>query len=910
MENKLFVGREAQIAKLKNLIKHAAQNQGSMTFLAGEPGIGKSELIEATIQQTASTPELEDAHYAYAYCFEDTGNQNAYQPLLDLLVQLTKAQRKRGEFAKFILSLVKETGPDWLQMIPGIGPAISAGIKTAVLSGNWLLNTPEDQLTNSAALATQYADTIIKISSHHHPLVLIIEDIHWIDEASCYLLMRLARQIHNQSLVILLTYRPSYLDEKHPLRDLIGTANSLVTTHSIPLKGLGEDQIQKYIENRFGASSQPQLSSWLLHLCNGNPLFVSQYLTLLEQNHILKQENNKLIFYGTIDYANGEWMLSENIPTPENVEAIIEQRIQRLVKQDQELLQRAAVQGENFLSSVLSQLLNTEELDLLPRLRVIAEQYQMIRYGLDLEEWSGQEAELYAFTHSLMHRAFYNKLSPRERVLYHRKIANILETAIQTTTYPANKLILEAAHHFNLGGIHDLAAKYYYTAAKNSFNKGAFGETIELCKLALKNMKAGNNRQSEARLHAETLQLLLVASEMRWYGKIDANDEFSLISLAEEATEAAKISRDKTLLAQAYFLKGRILIATKSLGEAVAVTNNALTLACAAGDKASEFIILSYLGYITKAADFDKGMELSYQAYDLYQNHLNTEQDKNRIELTRNYLRLKGFIGIGEFDRGNYGEAVTWLQQSMQGLEQLNMLDDLLRILNFLGQVYIAIGSYEKAEDLLKKSINLIEDNEEPNPWRGYNKALLGKLYLEWNRVEDAAEPIHQGWQETQSAWNVDLVRLVRMYYINLLMHPDYAFRDLEEATEQLAIELDETLTSGFYDMAIVALSYQALLALELGNAKSALERSSQAIQYIEEMGGNFPSFRAEEVFYNHFQILIHAGKHEEIAAAYLQRAYDLLRKKASSLPDESQRRSFWERIPLNKSILSAFEKI
>ncbi len=114
------------------------------------------------------------------------------------------------------------------------------------------------------------------------------------------------------------------------------------------------------------------------------------------------------------------------------------------------------------------------------------------------------------------------------------------------------------------------------------------------------------------------------------------------------------------------------------------------------------------------------------------------------------------------------------------------MNDDLLKIFRFFCQHYMAIGLFEDAETVLKEAIDLIKDDDEPNPWRGYNLALLGKLYIEWERIEDAEPQLSKGWKETQATWNIDLVPLVRNFYAELLMHPHNKARDLIMAKQLL----------------------------------------------------------------------------------------------------------------------------
>src|SRR5436853_6643346 len=105
-------------------------------------------------------------------------------------------------------------------------------------------------------------------------------------------------------------------------------------------------------------------------------------------------------------------------------------------------------------------------------------------------------------------------------------------------------LVLEVAHHYNLGDEPVSAAHYYFLAAQSSFSDGAFVETIELCQKARECLKKVDNQD---RMLVEVIQLLFVVSENRWRGKPELQEELAQASLAQEAEEAASRTGDLAL---------------------------------------------------------------------------------------------------------------------------------------------------------------------------------------------------------------------------------------------------------------------------------------------------------------------------------------------------------------------------
>ena len=120
-------------------------------------------------------------------------------------------------------------------------------------------------------------------------------------------------------------------------------------------------------------------------------------------------------------------------------------------------------------------------------------------------------------------------------------------------------------------------------------------------------------------------------------------------------------------------------------------------------------------------------MDLQYQAHQLLEDYLKIHVKQDIMtDLRKHFYLIKASVGIGEFDRGNYGKAMKWLEVSKKGLEQIRRRKDLAWPLNFLGQVYTAVGLFEDAEKVLQEAIELHRDDEDPSAVRANNKALLG----------------------------------------------------------------------------------------------------------------------------------------------------------------------------------------
>lgn len=378
-------------------------------------------------------------------------------------------------------------------------------------------------------------------------------------------------------------------------------------------------------------------------------------------------------------------------------------------------------------------------------------------------------------------------------------------------------------------------ARNLYEAARDAFAGGNHRAAVDLCRRALEVTRQQPPSALSNLLRAQTIDLLFELTER--YG----DQRLPLLTLLEEAEIAAERIGHLSMLGRMRRHRGLMHLVSTSRSAAVQTLQDALALAQAARDAVLEFLILSELGHYLVGEDLERGLALQYQAHTFYQTNL-AQTRADAPEIRQLLYALQARIGVNEFDLGNYDTAASLLTQSVEGMRQLRTDTDLPWALNYLAQVSLAIGCFEEAETLLFEAL-VLQDDREADAVKSNNLALLGKLYLEWGRVDDAAEPMRRGWAIAQLAWQAGLASLVRNYYAELLMHPDYNQRDLAAAQEQLMMNLAETRASAFHRSEIQALSLRARLALMQGDNDEALAYSNEAVAYLERMG-TLPALR------------------------------------------------------------------
>jgi len=902
MSEAIFVGRKIELSLLNRLLLQASEGHGALVFIEGEAGIGKSSLISQFKELASRTENAKQMRFVYGYCYEENGEQNAYHPFVEVLSTLLEVNKTASNLAVMFLSILRETGIDWLNMIPGVGSVLGASIKTASIASQWALGTNNNQL-KADSLANQYIKSISKIVTKYRPMVVVIEDAHWIDESSCNLLMRLANRVTSLPILIVITCRPSYLIEEHPLSKVKNELLMKNLISIIPVFGLNIEETREYIVRRFGSTMDQYLAEWLTIICNGLPLFTTQYLNLLEQNSVIQQKDiGNYIFNGEIKIVMGKWQVSgylANTAIPETIEALLEERIERILEEDREMLQVGAVQGKQFFSSVLANLLQQEERNILKRLRKVMEQHNVVKVYSDTQV--SILTEVYSFEHIMLQQMLYKKLSPRERVLYHQDVAELLEKMLIDERNLTRRLILEVANHFDQGNLPLKAAYYYKQVSQFLVVDGAYTEAIQICKRAIEIIR---NCDEASHLKAELIELLMIST--RWRRGLKVKSELSLLTLAKEGEEAAEKSGDFSLLARLKYNHAILAGETEGLSSWIQGLRNALEAAKRANDPISQFIIASQLGQELRGQDFKAGIQLQRQAMSCFEEKIIKANQEIPSEIKKQYHLMQTLLGVGEFDSSHFEKAIDLLQESVNGFKQLGVIDALPECLNYLAQTYFRLGLFEKAEQALVEAIEVVEDTDEAHSWNGYNLALRGKLYLEWNRIEDAVAPILLGWQESQRTQLKWQTPLVRNYYVELLINPKYQGFNLSEADFQLAITIEETQRSGYHRSAIMALSLRSLVALMDKRFGAALVYSSQAVSYFQKMG-TLPALRIEEILFNHYQVLTAVGKHSE-AQHYIRQAFTILERKTNTIKSEEYQFLFLERVPLNREIRKSVE--
>jgi tetratricopeptide (TPR) repeat protein len=864
-------GREREYEALVAAARDAVGGHGSIVFVAGPTGTGKSSLISAL---TAGLGD--DCEVASVVCY-DTGVDNPLGPFGEVL----RALSARGERARRIKEILGEVAPALVELIPVIGKLAAVGVKAAASA----YGLGADHQAQQAQLAEDVA-TALKRVADDMPLVVTIRDAQWIDGPSTEVIRRLAEDVDQRRLLLVIAYDDELVDDDHLLTR---TRAALVERTDVRRLTLGEfdvDGVQAVVQQRYGSAIGDGFAAWLLDRTDGNPLFLHQYLTMLEQQGVLRQDTDS-------------WVLDEQAlaaaPTPETLLDLLQPRVAGLADEERSLLENGAVQGRRFLSTVLVRLLDREEDEILDALARLERDRRLITLE-SAEDWWSDRSNQYEFEPGALQEILYARYgrSAYERRRRHKAVAEALEALIADDNPPPRHALLDIARHYEQAGDSLAAGRRLVQVAESTFAEGADRETATTAEQAVRLLCKSSEAEAQ-RLLARAVVLALLGGEPVWRARPQEIDGDVILDLAQRGITAADATGDPALRANTRFAAGLVRVAYQGLNEGIAAFGEALPLAREAGDRAGEFAILIHLAHHVDSIDLQQGWELLENAQALLDGGA-LEGPTLAFETDRLHMRM----GVAAFDLGRYGQALELLTPTGDRLRAARRRYESAWALAFLAQVHCAIGLYEAAEATMQSAIGLFDDQPGTLGLRGYLRAFLGHVYLEWEppRLEQARAELERGRAEAEASGYKGVMPLVEVHWAELL---------IAENTPATRREADAVLAAsdsyGWARSQIAAWSLRARIALTDERVPDAVELSTRAVEALEQRGGAVPATRSEEIFLTHARVLEAAGS--AAAATYAAKAAQIVRAKAESLSDPAQRRSFLERVRLSVDALS-----
>lgn len=409
-----FVGREQLAADCFDEWK-AGTWRGLL--VAGEPGIGKTRFVAELCNRMAGT----GANVAAGRCDEDIAA--AYRPWTDALDPLVAAM-STDELADF----TRRHGAELALVVPALRR------RSAEL--------PPIMQVDALTLQGVVIDAVIALLALHaseHPLIVVLDDVHWIDPASLVLLRRVA-DATPPGVSIIATYRDTDLDRMHPLSAVLADLRRVDGMRRVALPGLDATAIEQYLTAAAGHALDAdglRLASAVQAGTAGNPLFVGEMLRHLTET-------------GAIRRADDRWVGESGLSLPEGLREVIGRRLTRLGEDVSVVLRTAAVLGRSFDPDVVEALIGH---DVLEELELAAAAGIIVETG----RW-------FEFRHAVLREVLLAELSTARLQRLHREVAGVLD---RRWALSHDQHIEELAHH-HAEGRTALAPQWCLRAAQSA----------------------------------------------------------------------------------------------------------------------------------------------------------------------------------------------------------------------------------------------------------------------------------------------------------------------------------------------------------------------------------------------------------------------------------------------------------
>jgi class 3 adenylate cyclase/tetratricopeptide (TPR) repeat protein len=456
-----FVGREAELETLTQALGRAGAGHGQVVAVLGEAGVGKSRLVYECLQshRTQGWRVLESGAVSY-------GQATPYGPVMDLLKRYAHVDEHddvrtiRAKVTGHVLTLddtLQEALPPLLSLLEVL-PEDSPFLRLA---------PPQRRQRTLAAL-----QRLLVRESQVQPLLLVVEDVHWLDAETQALLDRLVERLPTARLLLLVTYRPEYQHGwgsktyyTHLCLDALPPASAAAVLQAL----LGEDP------------SLAPLTPLLIARTAGNPFF-------------LEESVRTLVETGVLGGTPGAYRLLQALPAmqlPATVQAMLAARIDRLPPDEKRLLQTAAVIGTEVPMPLLRAIAELSEAALHRSLAGLQAAEFLYETGLFPEP-------TYTFKHALTHEVAYRSLVQERRRALHTRLLAVIEglSADRLADVAAGSQGLSAgqqtldqvdrlAHHALRGEVWDKAVAYLWQAGGKAAARSANREAVTYYEQAL-----------------------------------------------------------------------------------------------------------------------------------------------------------------------------------------------------------------------------------------------------------------------------------------------------------------------------------------------------------------------------------------------------------------------------------------
>ena len=627
-----LIGRDSEFGALCQVLDKLGQGSGGIVCLIGEAGIGKSRLIE---ELHAEWEKIAPSEAPWLEC-----RGVSYDTTRPYGLFMQSVRQTYGVEDSDSLELVREK----VARTPeGFSPQVQTlvvRVIRALLASGTDSDGPQVQGETLQRELYQACHSMLRTTASLAPTLMLLDDLHWADPASVELMIDMFPLVKEVPLLLLCSFRPERQSPAWRVKETAETDYPHLYTE-ISLSPLSEDDSKELFVNLVDISGSPsELRHRILDKTEGNPLYVEEFTrALIDSGAVIRDETGL------------HWSLDarvEDVPIPENLQALLTSRIDRLQEDARRTLQLSSVIGRSFYHRVLE--LISDPVTALDKELSSLQGADLIREARSVPELE------YIFRHDLTREAAYSSILLRARREFHKRVGEAVEDLFgDRLEEQAHRL----AHHFNEAGDNEKALEY--------------------------SVMAGD---AAARLYAHQ----------------EANSHYTR---ALELVNRVTASREQRI--EVYIARGRTLELIGEFDEALANYQQLQSYAQDQGDRALELaaLIPQATVHSTSNPKFDvvKGRELSRKGLSLARE---LQDQRAESKVLWNLMLLEYYEGQNREQAITYGEQSVAIARQYGLQEQLAYsLNDIARAYFVVGKQELGWAAQKESADLLRKLGNL-----------------------------------------------------------------------------------------------------------------------------------------------------------------------------------------------------------
>jgi class 3 adenylate cyclase/tetratricopeptide (TPR) repeat protein len=775
-----FVGREDELAQLSLALGRAWAGRAQAVALVADAGMGKSRLLHEFL---GNLPQG-----AWHVMRVETTAQSTAIPyfLITALLREVVGGSQEATIAEVAARL-----PSVIASL-GLDPQFDTTPLLALLGRevDEVAFDKIDPLQRSHRLVQSLRPILLRYADLH-PLILLMEDYHWLDASSVEVLNELFGEMDAVRLALLVTTRP----ERRPgWRGLTQQNEGRSLKTEIELKRLTAGQADHLLQELIGGSHElAPLRAHIIARADGTPFFLEEFARSLHES-------------GAI--AGGAPRLT-NIVIPASVQSILAARIDRLAPLHRRILQIAAVIGRDVPLPLLAALADMHE-------STLAQEIAVVRAAGFLVEVNLRTGIVHSFSHALTQAVAYDTLLRSDRRRLHERVLRAMETE-----GPGQRDggVDDLVHHAVLAEAWPEAAHYALAAGERASRRSALTEAKAYLETAIAALSqqppsiATMTQGIDARL-----SLRGVLATM--------NDTSGIQEYLKEADNLAELAGDRLNLARVYISRGAMLSHAGDLPGAIELSRTALEIMRAANDSVG---IVSAAFSLAQAQWYSGDLDDARQMLLSNLSHARSESGQRRSTATFVLPSVVFFCYLARI-QGDLGDSAAGFDAAREARSiadrQGHAFDQVL-VNTYEGALLLASGQLPKSIDMLERALSVARANE--IEWHiPLIACLLGRAYVETGRHADARKLLQQASALADRSRHIAKRLLCSPPLIRALAEgPD---GNLAAAKDLASVTLREATARGFRPVIVqtqLALARVLALAGEAEAARTALQEAA-----------------------------------------------------------------------------------